>query len=205
MGDEDPVWDATAYYLAGICVTLILVASPERIVFGGGVMELQLRGAAAIAAFAAGGGGGGGGGVVLPPPENCCIYSPAKCCREMEQLFRTLLQIGWPTRSKDSALRKINAAGNETVGAVPEDPGPGMTLPLLCCSTAFAAKTLPFPCVFCCLAVLRCSGNSTAICRSMPSHRARSTRCSPILLPRRTQPSSTLRRGEVDQPTAFHH
>ena len=39
LSDDDPVWDATAYYLAGICVSLILVASPERIVFGGGVMK----------------------------------------------------------------------------------------------------------------------------------------------------------------------
>ena len=96
MGDEDPVWDATAYYLAGICVTLILVASPERIVFGGGVMELQLRGAAAIAAFAA----GGGGGVVLLFPENCCIYHPAKCCREWNSCFALCCKSGGPPGPK---------------------------------------------------------------------------------------------------------
>lgn len=37
--DDDPVWDATAYYLAGLCTTLVLVASPEKIVLGGGVLR----------------------------------------------------------------------------------------------------------------------------------------------------------------------
>jgi fructokinase len=39
LDDDDPVWDVTAYYLAGLCVNLILVASPEKIVFGGGVLK----------------------------------------------------------------------------------------------------------------------------------------------------------------------
>ena len=39
LSDDDPVWDTTAHYLAGLCVNLILIASPEKIVFGGGVMK----------------------------------------------------------------------------------------------------------------------------------------------------------------------
>lgn len=31
LSDDDPVWDATAHYLAGLCVNLILIASPEKI------------------------------------------------------------------------------------------------------------------------------------------------------------------------------
>lgn len=39
LGDEDPTFDIEAYYLAQMCVNLILVASPQRIILGGGVME----------------------------------------------------------------------------------------------------------------------------------------------------------------------
>jgi hypothetical protein len=31
LSDDDPVWDVTAHYLAGLCVNLILIASPEKI------------------------------------------------------------------------------------------------------------------------------------------------------------------------------
>jgi fructokinase len=37
--DEDPLWDTCAFYLAQLCASLILIASPERIVIGGGVMN----------------------------------------------------------------------------------------------------------------------------------------------------------------------
>lgn len=36
--DSDPMWDYTAHYLACLCVDLVLIASVERIVLGGGVM-----------------------------------------------------------------------------------------------------------------------------------------------------------------------
>lgn len=39
LPDDHPVWDACAYYLAQLCVTLILINSPERIALGGGVMN----------------------------------------------------------------------------------------------------------------------------------------------------------------------
>lgn len=39
LSDDDKVWDACAHYLAGLCVTLSLTLSPERIVLGGGVMQ----------------------------------------------------------------------------------------------------------------------------------------------------------------------
>jgi len=39
LPDEDEVWDTAAYYLAQLCVTLVLVNSPERIVLGGGLMN----------------------------------------------------------------------------------------------------------------------------------------------------------------------
>jgi fructokinase len=41
LPDDDPVWDACAYQLAQLCANLIYIASPERIVFGGGVMNRQ--------------------------------------------------------------------------------------------------------------------------------------------------------------------
>jgi fructokinase len=37
--DDDPVWDKCAYYIAALCVNLTLIASPERISIGGGVLK----------------------------------------------------------------------------------------------------------------------------------------------------------------------
>lgn len=39
VADEDPIWEATAHSLAGLCASLVLVVSPERIVLSGGVMN----------------------------------------------------------------------------------------------------------------------------------------------------------------------
>ena len=41
LSDEDPVWDQCAYQLAQLCANLVLIASPDRIRFGGGVMNRQ--------------------------------------------------------------------------------------------------------------------------------------------------------------------
>ena len=42
VADEDPVWEATAHSLAGLCASLVLVVSPERIVLSGGVMNRKV-------------------------------------------------------------------------------------------------------------------------------------------------------------------
>ena len=39
LKDDNPIWDTAAYYLAVLCVNLILIVSPERIVLGGGVFN----------------------------------------------------------------------------------------------------------------------------------------------------------------------
>lgn len=39
LSDDDELWDITAYYLAQLCATLVMMACPERIVMGGGVMN----------------------------------------------------------------------------------------------------------------------------------------------------------------------
>lgn len=39
LADDDDVWDQCAYQLAQLCAQLILIVSPERIAFGGGVMN----------------------------------------------------------------------------------------------------------------------------------------------------------------------
>lgn len=39
LTDEDPVWDYCAFYLAELCVSLILTASPEKICIGGGILN----------------------------------------------------------------------------------------------------------------------------------------------------------------------
>jgi fructokinase len=37
--DDHPAWDAAAHYVAGLCATLVMVVSPQRIVLGGGVLQ----------------------------------------------------------------------------------------------------------------------------------------------------------------------
>ncbi|CAM9384471.1 unnamed protein product [Ectocarpus fasciculatus] len=37
--DDDPLWTTCAFYLAELCANLILIASPERICIGGGIMQ----------------------------------------------------------------------------------------------------------------------------------------------------------------------
>ncbi len=39
LPDEDPSWAVEAYYLAQMCVNLIVTVSPQRILLGGGVMQ----------------------------------------------------------------------------------------------------------------------------------------------------------------------
>lgn len=39
LPDTHPVWQQAAHYLAGVCVSIILVASAEKIVLGGGVLN----------------------------------------------------------------------------------------------------------------------------------------------------------------------
>lgn len=39
LSDDHPVWKHAAHFLAGACVNLVLLASPEKIVLGGGVMN----------------------------------------------------------------------------------------------------------------------------------------------------------------------
>jgi len=39
LSEGDAVWESTAYYLAQLCVSVILVASPEVICIGGGVLN----------------------------------------------------------------------------------------------------------------------------------------------------------------------
>ncbi|MEG1678273.1 MAG: ROK family protein [Clostridia bacterium] len=41
LPDDHPTFDIEAYYLAQMCVNLILTLSPERIILGGGVMQRQ--------------------------------------------------------------------------------------------------------------------------------------------------------------------
>jgi fructokinase len=42
LPDGHPVWEAAAYYIAVLCANLVLIASPERIVIGGGVMQRRI-------------------------------------------------------------------------------------------------------------------------------------------------------------------
>eukprot|EP01130_Rhizamoeba_saxonica_P007118 TRINITY_DN2863_c1_g1_i1.p1 TRINITY_DN2863_c1_g1~~TRINITY_DN2863_c1_g1_i1.p1 ORF type:complete len:342 (+),score=76.70 TRINITY_DN2863_c1_g1_i1:22-1026(+) len=42
VDDENPVWDIIGYYLAQLCVNLILTISPEKIVFGGGILKRKV-------------------------------------------------------------------------------------------------------------------------------------------------------------------
>lgn len=39
LSDEDVIWEKCAHHLGGLCATLLLVASPEKIVLSGGVMR----------------------------------------------------------------------------------------------------------------------------------------------------------------------
>lgn len=39
LNDDDAVWDACSYYLAQLCANLVLIASPERICIGGGLLN----------------------------------------------------------------------------------------------------------------------------------------------------------------------
>lgn len=39
LTDDHEIWDITAYYIAQLCVNLILIASPELICIGGGVLN----------------------------------------------------------------------------------------------------------------------------------------------------------------------
>ena len=41
LADDDPVWDYCAAYLGQMCANLVLIASPERIFIGGGVLNRQ--------------------------------------------------------------------------------------------------------------------------------------------------------------------
>ena len=41
LSDDDEVWDFFAYYLAQLCVSIILMVSAEKIVIGGGVMNRE--------------------------------------------------------------------------------------------------------------------------------------------------------------------
>lgn len=39
LADDDPVWDSAAHTLASLCVSMILIVSPDRIVLSGGIMQ----------------------------------------------------------------------------------------------------------------------------------------------------------------------
>jgi len=39
LQDSDPAWDAAAHYLGALCANIVLLASPERIVLSGGIMQ----------------------------------------------------------------------------------------------------------------------------------------------------------------------
>lgn len=39
LDDEDPLWDSCAYHLAQLIAQLVYIASPERVLLGGGVMN----------------------------------------------------------------------------------------------------------------------------------------------------------------------
>ena len=39
LSDDDIIWEKCAHHLGGLCATLLLVASPEKIVLSGGVMR----------------------------------------------------------------------------------------------------------------------------------------------------------------------
>lgn len=39
LSDDDEIWDTCAYYIAQLCVSMILIASPEHIAIGGGLLN----------------------------------------------------------------------------------------------------------------------------------------------------------------------
>lgn len=39
LPDDDRVWEAVGFYLGILCANVVLIASPEVIVLGGGVMK----------------------------------------------------------------------------------------------------------------------------------------------------------------------
>ena len=39
LPEDDPLWDLVVHYMAGLCVSIILLVSPERIALGGGLMQ----------------------------------------------------------------------------------------------------------------------------------------------------------------------
>jgi len=41
LPDDHPVWDVAAHYLGALCANVVLLASPERIILSGGVMQRQ--------------------------------------------------------------------------------------------------------------------------------------------------------------------
>jgi fructokinase len=41
LRDDDPLWTTCAYYIAALCANLVLIASPERISIGGGIMHRE--------------------------------------------------------------------------------------------------------------------------------------------------------------------
>lgn len=42
LSDDDPVWDCVAAALGSLCMTLVLIASPEKIVISGGVLKREV-------------------------------------------------------------------------------------------------------------------------------------------------------------------
>jgi fructokinase len=42
VSDDNSVWDFCAFYIAQLCSNLILIASPERIILGGGIMKRRI-------------------------------------------------------------------------------------------------------------------------------------------------------------------
>lgn len=39
LKDDDPVWEIVGHYLGNLCANIALLASPEVIILGGGIMQ----------------------------------------------------------------------------------------------------------------------------------------------------------------------